>query len=216
MGNKERVIKNIRDAFAANDYPGDQYLQGSFEGCEPAEEAGPFQGLKEWQTVEPAFLDAHAAALSFFSEAGLRFFLPAYLIADLQNRLLYADPLFQLTHGFFDGPTESPIAAFSLPRSGKVALLNPRRYGAMTFYDYARYRLSIFTREEAAAIVTYLKYKRDVADSSFEKDGIEAALKLFWLERAQTAPSAESLKRYLVEQEQFLASIKDGGLRGKD
>ncbi len=32
-------------------------------------------------------------------------------------------------------------------------MLNPRRYGAMTFADWARYRLSVFAREEAQAIV---------------------------------------------------------------
>jgi hypothetical protein len=87
--------------------------------------------------------------------------------------------------------------------------MNPRRYGAMTFYDYARYRLSVFTREETDAIVAYLKYKRDSARSVFEKEGIEGALNSFWLERAQTAPLAESLKRHLTEQDEFLATIKD-------
>ena len=87
--------------------------------------------------------------------------------------------------------------------------MNPRSYGAMTFYDYARYRLSVFTREEACAIVAYLKYKRASTPSAFEKEGIEAALDSFWLERAQTAPLAESLKQYLKEQDELLATIKD-------
>jgi hypothetical protein len=34
----------------------------------------------------------------------------------------------------------------------------------MTFLDYARHRLSIFTREEAAAIVTYLEYKKTLEE----------------------------------------------------
>lgn len=210
MIDKESVMQNIRDAFGANAYPGDGYLQGSFEGCEPGEEVGPFQGRSDWAIIKSDFLDAHAGALNFFSEAGFRFFLPAYLIADLQGRLLYAEPLFHLTHGFFDITVESsPIPCFSLPRSGKAAFVNPRRYGAMTFYDYARYRLSVFTREEAEAIVAYLKFKRDSASSVFDEEGIDGALNSFWLERTQTAPLAESLKRYLKEQEELLASIKD-------
>jgi hypothetical protein len=35
-----------------------------------------FFGREEWWTLEPEFLDAHHEALSFFSEAGFRFFLP--------------------------------------------------------------------------------------------------------------------------------------------
>lgn len=78
----------------------------------------------------------------------------------------------------------------------------------MTFYDYARFRLSIFTREEADAIVAYLDYKRDSDSSAFEREGIEAALNLFWMEREQTAPLAESLKIHTAQVES-LAGLKD-------
>ena len=209
MSDKEIITDKIRDAFKENDYPGDAYLQGSVEGCEPFEEVGPFQGKSDWQMLEPDFLDAHPSALNFFSEAGFRFFLPAFLIADVQGRLVYADPLFHLTHGFSEITVESLGNVSVLPRAGQSALMNPRRYGAMTFHDYARYRLSVFTREEADAIVAYLNHKRDSASSVFEKEGIEAALNSFWLERAQTAPLAESLKRLLTEQFQFLEDLKD-------
>jgi hypothetical protein len=210
MSDKEIIIDKIRDAFSGNDHPGDAYLQGSVEGCEPYEEVGPFQGQSDWRIVESDFLDAHAGALNFLSAAGFRFFLPAYLIADVEGRLIYAEPLFHLTHGFSEVTVEAlKKVDVGLPRAGRSALVNPRRYGAMTFYDYARYRLSVFTREETGAIVAYLKYKRDSAASVFEKEGIEAALNSFWLERAQTAPLGESLKRHQTEQDEFLATIKD-------
>ena len=209
MSDKEIIIDKIRAAFEENEYPGDAYLQGSVEGCEPYEEVGPFVGKSDWRSVESDFLDAHPGALNFFSEAGFRFFLPAYLIADLQGRLIYADPLFNVTHGFSDIDIESlGKSDAGLPRAGRSALMNPRRYGAMTFHDYARYRLSIFTREEAAAIVAYLNYKRDSASNGFERKGIEAALNSFWLERAQTAPLAESLKLHTAQVES-LAGIKN-------
>src|SRR5262245_25648763 len=102
MSDQEAIIAKIQAAFGANDYPGDYYLQGSFDGTEPEDEVGPFRGKQVWGEIEPDFLDAHAAALSFFSEAGLRFFLPAYLVADLRDQLSTADPLFHLIHGFFD------------------------------------------------------------------------------------------------------------------
>ena len=77
----------------------------------------------------------------------------------------------------------------------------------MTSYDYARYRLSVFTREEASAIVAYLEFKRDLDPDVFDTTAIDAALQSFWLERARAAPPAESLEHYLAEQEEYLAAI---------
>ncbi len=44
MESKEAVINAILDAFGSNEYPGDGYLQGSFEGSEPYEEIAAFMG----------------------------------------------------------------------------------------------------------------------------------------------------------------------------
>ena len=77
----------------------------------------------------------------------------------------------------------------------------------MTFYDYARWRLSIFTREEAQAIVAYLRYRRDSDPYGIDKKQIEAALNLYWLERTENAPTAESLKQHLIEEEEYLTAI---------
>ena len=52
----------------------------------------PSATREDWKGIEASFLDTHAEALSFFSEAGFRFFLPAYLIADLRGHLSVADP----------------------------------------------------------------------------------------------------------------------------
>jgi hypothetical protein len=93
-------------------------------------------------------------------------------------------------------------------RHGRTAFVNPRRYGAMTSYDYARYRLSVFTREEAGAIVAYLEFKRDLDPDVIDRRAIDAALQSFWLERARTAPQAASLAQYLAEQEEYLAAIR--------
>jgi hypothetical protein len=216
MNNKETVIEAIRAAFGDNSYPGDNFLQGSFEGCEPAEVIAPFEGRIDWQNLDPALLDAHYDALSFFSEAGLRFFLPAYLIADLNDELNTADPLFVLTHGFSDVTVEHPTKTRIFVRKiGRTALLNPRRYGAMTFYDYARFRLSVFTREEAQAIVVYLQYKRDSDPYRLHFDVIETALNLYWLERAAEAPTTESLRQHLKEEAEYMAAISSAPEDGK-
>jgi len=208
MSFREDVIERIRRAFAGNEHPGGRFLQGSFEGCEPYEEVGPFDKEEDWRSIDAGFLDGHATALSFFSEAGFRYFLPAYLIADLRGELQTADPLFHLTHGFSDRTTEVPAGGRTLVmKHGRSAFINPRRYGAMTSHDYARYRLSVFTREEANAIVAFLEFKRDLDPDVIDRRAIDAALDSFWLERVRTAPPAESLEQYLAEQEEYLAAI---------
>src|SRR5215472_6673675 len=129
MADATAIIDAIRTAFGGNAYPGDEQLQGSVEGREPFDAVGPFRGRTDWQALEPAFLDAHAQALHFFSQAALRFFLPAFLIADLLGQLRVADPLFPLTHGFSDGSARVPTRArVFVRRFGRSALLNPRRY----------------------------------------------------------------------------------------
>lgn len=210
MNDRQAVIDAIHEAFDHNQYPGDGFLQGSFEGCEPNEEIAPFKGREDWSHIDAELLDVHGIALSFFSEAGLRFFLPAYLLADLRGELATADPLFVLTHGFSDFSVNHQIGARVFVRKGgKSAFVNPRRYGGMTFYDYARYRLSVFTREEAQAIVAYLRYRRDSDPDDLHRAEIDAALDLFWLERAGDAPLAASLEQYLNTEQEYLAALAE-------
>ena len=208
MSDPDVVIEKIQSAFARNAHPGGRFLQGSFEGCEPYEEVGPFENEEDWRSIDAGFLDGHANALSFFSEAGFRYFLPAYLICDLRGLLQTADPLFHLTHGFSDRSTEVPAGERTfIIRHGGSAFINPRRYGAMTSYDYARWRLSVFTREEANAIVAYLEHKRDSDPDVIDSEAIDAALDSFWLERVRTAPQAASLEQHIAEQQEYLAAI---------
>lgn len=208
MTDKQIVIKEIRAAFSQNEYPGDDFLQGSFEGAEPNEEIKPFKGQDDWKNISSELLDIHHVALNFFSEAGLRFFLPAYLIADLQDELETADPLFILVHGFSDLSVPHPTKAqVFIRKTGKTAFVNPKRYGALTFYDYARWRLSVFNKEEAKAIVSYLKFRREAGLSDLDKEQIDAALKLYWLERTENAPSIKDLEQHLKEEAEYLAAI---------
>jgi len=59
----EEVIAHIHAAFAPNPYPGDRFLQGTFEGCEPFEEVGAFVGKTDWAGLDAAMLDGHYCAL---------------------------------------------------------------------------------------------------------------------------------------------------------
>jgi hypothetical protein len=212
MIDKMQLIEEIQAVFGQNEYPGDDYLIGSSEGSEPREEIQPFIGQTEWTDVSLGILDNHSGSLNFFSEAGYRFFLPAYLVADLNEQLVIADPVFTLTHGFSNLSVPHEIGGKSFVRkTGKDVFINPKRYGALTFEDYSRYRLSIFTREEAGAIVKYLEYKQDSEPDSLDQDRINAALNTFWYERQKSAPTAQVISDHLRAEEEYLAMLFEMG-----
>jgi hypothetical protein len=202
----QRVIATVVAAFAGLEHPGDAFIAEAPYGGEPAEIAAAFAGRHDWRLLEPAFLDQHYTALSFFSEAGLRFYLPAFLIADLRRELRTADPVFTLVHNFSDWAVPLSVGGERFEgRHGAGALLNPRRYGAMRNADYARYRLSVFAREEAAAIAQYLEWRASVDEC--DRPQIEAALAVYWRARALDAPTQEDLARHVAEQARYMAAL---------
>jgi hypothetical protein len=208
---KDHLIELIRLAFSHTDHPGDGFLLGSRESDDAFEAVEPFRGHSDWSTVDPAILDENYDALSFLSEGGFRFFLPAFLIADLNGLLETADAVFHLASSFHDTTVNVPIGDQVFEkRIGKSALLNPRRFGAMTFEDYARFRLSVFTRQEAAAIVAYLEYRRSLPDA-LDREEIEAALDSFWRDRAATAPTADLLAAHIESEDRFQREIGGPG-----
>lgn len=211
MPDKLRVIEHVRQAFRDTERPGDAFLQGSHEGCEPGESVAPFMGVTDWSRIDPAILDASYTALSFFSEGGFRYFLPAYLIADLEQRLQTADPMFHLTNGFCDRVITLPVGSHVYEKTiGKSAFVNPQRYGAMTWHDHMRCRLSIFTREEAGAILAYLEYKRDADSDRNNREDINAALDCFWRNRAVAGPTHQAVRQHLKEEADYLKELGGG------
>jgi len=211
MQTKQQVIEHIRQAFRDTEHPGDAFLQGSHEGCEPGESVAPFIGIVDWLQLDATILDANYDALSFFSEGGFRFFLPAYLIADLQALLQTADPVFHLTNGFSDKVIKIPTGQRIYEKTiGKSAFVNPRRYGAMTWHNHARCRLSVFTREEAGAIAAYLEYKRDADPHGLNAEEINAALDSFWRDRAAKGPTRHEVREHLNQEAEYLRDIGSG------
>ena len=202
------VIEILERAFRDVPHPGDPFLLGSHDGDEPFEEVGAFHGVTDWHTLTPEFLDVHYTVLSFFSEGGFRYFLPAFLIADIRDALKTADPVFHLTHGFSEFSTIHAVEGRVFTRtSGRSQFINPRRYGATTFFDYARCRLSVFGREESAAIVAYLEFIRGLDARRTDREAIDGALELFWRERAASAPTAADMRRYLEEQAEYMNAL---------
>ena len=171
MKRGEELKSQIREAFSRAKYPGDDNLRGSDMGDEPFRVESAFRGKDRWQTLEPEFIDRApeglGSALSFFSHDAFRFYLPAYLLADIDATLNRANPVFQLTHGLDDAT--------------RSVCINPRLYGERTWMDYCRERFAAFTGDEAAAIVAYLRFKRD--SSEFERKSIDEALRNYWNER---------------------------------
>lgn len=178
MLDREQLKSKIREAFAATEYPGDWCLRGSNEGDEPFRVEEEFRGKTDWRSIAPEFLDRApsglGSALSFLSEEAFRFYLPAYLLADIDDCFARVDPVFYLIHGLQD----VSLAEY----------VNPRRYGDRTWFDEARHRFSMFTRPEARAIVDYLQYRRETERLPSDRRSIEEALRNYWLERAGEMP----------------------------
>lgn len=209
MQDKQTVITLIQQAFRETEHPGDAFLQGSSEGCEPAEATAPFKGVSHWTQIDQAILDPNYTALSFLSDGGFRHFLPAFLIADVNDQLQTADPVFHLTNGFFDRAVKLPAGSRTFDKSiGKSGFVNPKRYGAMTWHDYAQSKLAVFTREEAGAIVAYLEWKRDSDAFRTDREEIDAALDSFWRRRMAEAPTQAALQHWVREEEEYLNHLK--------
>lgn len=166
----EHLKKKIKESFAQAEYPGDWALVGSREGNEPVQVAQEFQGKTDWRTLDGRFLDKAprglGTALSFFSDEAFRFYLPAYLIADLNGDLQSVHPLQYLIDGVTDDSLTEKISA--------------RRFGERTWFDAARFKFSIFSRAEADAIKQYLRFKQTTTESKDEKKAIDEAMKNYW------------------------------------
>jgi hypothetical protein len=172
MTEREKVIAQITKAFAAVEYPGDWKLRDSNVGNEPYLLEQEFRGMRDWRVLAPKFLDrapdGYGSALHFFSHQALHFYLPAYLIADIQGLLERSDPVFSLTHSFVN--------------SRKNEQINPRLYGEQTWFEYGQERFAIFSHDQAAAIVAYLNLMRGL--NEYNRQSIDEALENYWREKA--------------------------------
>jgi hypothetical protein len=169
---KDELKAQIQAAFSRVEPPGDWCLRGSDEGDEPFEVEEAFKGRHDWRALTPAFMNQPALshALTFLSEEAMHYFLPAYLIADLDGLLREVNLVFFLTHGLDDRSRNQRI--------------NPRRYGERTWFDQLRYTFSIFGREEVLAIMAYLEFRHDRKDCP-DPERIDQALRNYWQARAE-------------------------------
>ena len=181
--------KLICTAFGDAAYPGDRCLRGSDEGEEPYLLEKEFRGKRNWRTLDAAFIDqapeGFGSALSFFSIEAFRFYIPAYLIADIDGVLERQNPVFHLTHG--------------VEEQSRAVQINPQRYGNRTWFEHAQAKFALFSNRESNAIVEYLRhcgeakaseqtqYPWRTRNASFsERKSIRQALELYWLARANS------------------------------
>ncbi len=99
--NKEDVIKEIESAFAGEVLGNGIGLwqAQAIDDYEPEETQLRFREKDEkedWHLLEHDTLQRCHSSLSFFNPDGMRFHLPAYILASLNDRV--DDPLFHLTH----------------------------------------------------------------------------------------------------------------------
>lgn len=163
----------IAAAFAGVEHPGDGCLLRGVEGEEPHLVQLAFAGKTDWRGLEASFLDqapdGYSSALNFLSEAAFRFYLPAYLIADIGGGLSSVDPVFHLTFGLTDAERLTPV--------------NPLRYGKKTWFEATSERLDGFDPTQAAAVVAYLQFAS--ARDEFHRARIEEALRNYWQARLE-------------------------------
>lgn len=99
---KEIVVRRIREAFRGVTLgKGVGLFEG--QGLDDYEDAGTRRAYRakdqkdDWKSISVENLNQCYSSLSFFDAEGMRFHLPAFLIAQL-DRSLRVDPVFHLTH----------------------------------------------------------------------------------------------------------------------
>lgn len=166
----KELIDKIEHAFADVRYPGDKDLTDSTYGEEPAALVEDFTGKTIWQDIDVAFLNqapsGWGSALAFFSARAFRFYLPAYLIADIRGELDGPDPVSRLC------PSVTPLGA-----SQKIAKI----WGGGTMGERATAEFAEFNAAQVSAVVAYLWWRLEAIGG--HDLTIEQALEYYWLER---------------------------------
>lgn len=146
-------------------------MVNSVQDDEPLQIEADFADKDDWTKLEPEWLDASpnglGTALIFLSDEAVRFYIPAYLVADLMGLLKAVDPTYALVHGFDD--------------MSRGRCIRPRE--ARTWTDDAFTRWNGLTRPQAIAVVHYLEWRieRDSLDLEWKT---AEALAAYWYVRA--------------------------------
>jgi hypothetical protein len=151
MTRLEEVKTRIEEAFADVPYPGDRNIGSDPDYWECAEINEHFRG-RHWREIPRDILQYHQHDLPFFSPAGLRYYLPTYLLAGLD--------------GFVDVP-DFTVYDVEPDEEGDTRELWIQRYEPMT-------------PKQKQAIRMWLEYLRDERPRNIDLAHVQAALEKYW------------------------------------
>ncbi|KWT66906.1 hypothetical protein APY04_2313 [Hyphomicrobium sulfonivorans] len=165
------IIEELKTAFPAKRSKRFVPMVNSVYGDEPFLIKAEFTDKDDWTKLTPEWLDVVpkglASALSFLSNEAIRFYIPAFLAADLNGALDRVDPTFTLFHGF--------------DNSSRHRRISPTK--DETWTDFARHRWDHLTQAQAIAIVHYLEWRIE-QDGLFMHRETTEALATYWYPRA--------------------------------
>lgn len=155
----QALLTQIHSAFAATPAPKNDELYASdnrYADDEAAQIAIELRGV-QWQKAHPVLLASIDSALNFLPDAAFRYFLPAFLVADL----LMGD---ETQDENFDS---NAYPVYCLTRS-------------FARHSKDQQKLDQFSPDERAAIIAYLRFRAERDD--YERENINRALKNYWLQ----------------------------------
>ncbi|KFA90911.1 DUF6714 family protein [Archangium violaceum] len=131
---REALQRQIEAAFADAPHPGDDRIGYDADDWESAELARAFKG-RQWKELSPVELQYHSS--SFLSSEGFRYYLPAYLLAALEDHgNLMPHTVYGLTLPQGSSPEEQRLRAWQLER---FEVLSPTQKRAVrAFLEFAR------------------------------------------------------------------------------
>jgi hypothetical protein len=167
----DAIVEELKAAFPSTREGQFVPMVNSVQGDEPLQVEADFTDKDDWTKLLPEWLDATpdglASALSFLGDEAIRFYIPAYLAADLMGALHRVDPTFTLVHGFD-----------AMSRGQRVW---PQK--EETWTGFARARWDGLTQDQATAIVHYLEWRIERDGLDIEHSAVEA-LAAYWYARA--------------------------------
>lgn len=168
------VRRAVVEAFTSIPRPGNWALSGTSEGPEGMRIQEEFSGLEDWQKADARFLLHHirCGSLNWLSHEAFRYFLPAFLVADLDGLLAEEgeEVALCLVEDFGSGRRDAPV--------------NPLRFGARTWWNEGVYAYSTFHQTEASAILSYLRWRASIS-GPLVRQLIMEAIDIYWEDRAQ-------------------------------
>lgn len=168
---KEVLIKKIQDAWPLNDLP--FKIIDSNEGEEPELLAKEFSKKPKWNSLKPDFLDStpdgYGTALCFFGNEAFRYYIAAFMIADINSKLNCVTPSRHLTHG--------------LTNDTKDEKINPLRFGEKTWFNACQSKFSLFNKNQISCIIEYLKFMSDADPFNNNPTETKESISNYWKPR---------------------------------